>query len=59
MYCRKKLRNSENKELEKLIPLMYQLFGELRLIHKKFTQKKEPNIQGIDKITQQVTFLFL
>lgn len=45
--------------INQLIPLMSQLQSELAIIYRNLSQKKEPEIQGLDQVNQKITFLFL
>lgn len=51
------LTNYSDSEIGNLNPLMHDLYTELIKIYKTLSQKEELNIQGISKITEQVSFL--
>ncbi len=51
------LTNYGGSEIGNLNPLMHDLYTELIKIYKTLSQKEELNIQGISKISEQVTFL--
>ncbi len=50
---------NDNLNIDQLIPLMLQLHSEITSIYRNLSQKKEPNIQGLDQVMQKITFLFL
>ncbi len=48
-----------NSDIDRLIPLMFQLQYELTIISRNLSQKKEPETQGLDQVNQKITLLFL
>jgi chemotaxis protein histidine kinase CheA len=53
------ISNNGNSELDKVIPLLFQLLSELTKTYRNLSNKKEPNIQGLDEVNQKITLLFL